>query len=105
MHQTTFRRYSQNPELIDNQWFLTDLIVDNTSVTIPSNSEVTEVILWFPNYNDINLETGVCNGLIGEIEFDNVNSSFSCPLGFNQTLIICDFPENQTFEVKQPTFL
>ncbi|PHS67630.1 MAG: hypothetical protein COB12_02515 [Flavobacterium sp.] len=89
--------YSQEEELYYFDWHLYSLTIDGQDYPIPSNEEVSNVILNFYS-NPENLITGVCNSLEGELIYDNSNINFTFPNGTTTTLIECNNSENSTFE-------
>lgn len=90
--------FSQAEELFYNDWRLYSLNIDGQDYPVPSNEEVSNVILSF-NENTSMLTTGVCNSLEGELIYDNSDFSFTFPNGTSTTLIECDNQENSTFEL------
>ena len=93
----TMNIYSQEQELFYNSWRLFGLNIDGQNYTVPSNEEISHVLLDFGENPD-NLITGICNTLDGELTFDITTWSFTFPNGVSTTLILCDNPDNSAFE-------
>ncbi len=88
---------AQDPELINNQWFLEKIVVSGTEVFPPVNEEVPNVPLYFEdNVVGIVFLSTVCNSLSGIPEFDG-NNSFTLTELY-QTLGGCDDGTNSPFE-------
>lgn len=91
--------FSQDTRLFENEWHLTDLILDNTSYPPIPNSEVPDISLRFYPQSPIFLETGVCNFGGGSIIFGSGGSdTFTFESGFAQSLMFCNLPDNNTYE-------
>ncbi len=91
---TTHFCFAQAPELLDNDWYLQNVIIDGNDNPPPSNDEVNEVIAEF--FVD-SFGTLVCNNLVGLVAYNNQNFNFTKPL--EQTLLPCNMQVNQDFEV------
>lgn len=94
---------AQDTAIFENNWYLSNLIVDGKDNFPPSNNEVQSVILEF-NQAQKSFSTNVCNGGYGEnLNFSTEANNFTFDY-FTQTLIICDNLENAYFESLYFTF-
>lgn len=91
---TTHFCFAQDPELIDNEWYLQNVIIDGNDNPPPSNDEVSDVIAEF--FVD-SFGTLVCNNLVGFVAYNIQNFNFTKPL--EQTLLPCNMQVNQDFEI------
>jgi len=87
--------FGQQQELLQNTWYLTELNINNSNISIPNNTEVQSISL-FINANDI-MFTNVCNVLDtdSELLYDNYTIEMT---KYYQTLGSCDNSNNQNFE-------
>lgn len=92
---------AQDPQLLENTWYLQELIVNNISYPAPNNSEVSEVPAnFYPVNPNEEFNTAICNSASGiDIIYNNANSSFAFPNGLAITFIVCKDPYNFTFEI------
>lgn len=89
--QTSF---AQDPQLLENTWYLQNVIIDGQNNFPPSNDELSYVPAIFTQDGFF---TSVCNELTGFIEYE-INS-FSFPQPLETTFIDCQFQVNEDFEV------
>lgn len=87
--------YAQDPQLLNNQWFLEHIVIDGISFTPPSNDEVPFVGIYF-NTDDM-FDTNVCNTFQANLAFHPSEQSFEI-LDGGITLIMCNNPDNNIFE-------
>lgn len=88
--------YAQDPQLLDEMWYMEKLVIDDTDYFPPSNDEVPFVMIQFPDILPLYLDTGVCNYFGGEVEFQG-SDSFTM-LHYETTLIFCNEGQNEAFE-------
>ena len=94
---------AQDNAIFENNWYLSNLIVDGKDNIPPSNNEVQRVLLEF-NLAQKSFSTNVCNGGYGEnVNFSTEANNFTFDY-FIQTLVICDNLENAYFESLYFTF-
>ena len=74
--------FAQDPELLENTWYLQNVIINSQDNFPPVNSEVNSIPTYFKG---IGFSTMVCNDLFGLIEYDN--QTFSFPKSLSATLI------------------
>ena len=91
---------AQQSELIENTWYLEKLVIDDEEFFPPNNEEVSEVVAEFvlANENNGGFRTYVCNGLEGDIIYNNEDDSFIAPFGWSPPFDECIEQENQLFE-------
>ena len=97
----SFGGFSQEPELFDNEWFLTEITQDGEEISIPDNDEVSFVPLTFgkPGNDTIrNFSTDVCNYLSADVEYSAEENTFVLVLPVS-SLIVCNNFDNQEFEL------
>ena len=89
---------AQDPELINNEWFLEKIVVSGIEVFPPVNEELPNVPLFFEDSggSGVVFWTLICNALSGITTFDGSNSFTLTEL--YQTLGGCDNPTNSPFE-------
>lgn len=63
--------YAQDPQLLDNPWYLHDLIIDNQSHVPPTNEEIPFIFLEFNANNTNSLYTYACDMASGQAESIN----------------------------------
>ncbi len=85
---------AQDPQLLENTWYLQNVIIDGQNNFPPSNDELSYVPAIFTQDGFF---TSVCNELTGFIEYE-INS-FSFPQPLETTFIDCQFQVNEDFEV------
>ncbi len=90
---------AQDPQLLENTWYLQNVIIDGQDNFPPSNDELISVPAIF---SQDGFFTSVCNELLGFIEYENDTFSFPQPLEF--TLIVCQYQINEDFEGLYFTF-
>lgn len=88
--------YAQDPELLDNTWYMQKLVVNGTDYYPPSNAEVSYVAIQFPDVLPVEVITGVCNYFGGEVDYQTT-ISFTM-VYYEMTLIECDQVVNSSFE-------
>ncbi|HBY66317.1 MAG TPA: hypothetical protein DEG69_00220 [Flavobacteriaceae bacterium] len=91
--------FAQEPELLNNTWYLQNLTIDDTDIFRPSNNEVQNVSATFEATGEMNhFFSTVCESLDGTMTFDDPNSQFSY-IELNQTLGEgCTDSDNADFE-------
>ncbi len=89
---------AQDPELINNEWFLEKVVISGTEVFPPVNEELPNVPLFFEDSAGLGVVfwSFVCNALNGIPTFDGTNSFIFTEL--SQTLGNCYDPTNSPFE-------
>jgi type IX secretion system substrate protein len=85
---------AQDPQLLENTWYLQNVIINGQNNFPPSNDELISVPAEF---SQDGFFTSVCNELTGFIEYE-INS-FSFPQPLETTFIDCQFQVNEDFEV------
>ena len=97
--------FAQDPRLFENDWYLTNLVINGSNVIFPNNYETSNILLNF--YQEPNMQyfmrTSLCNEMQGLTTFENnyTNFSFSNYIG---TLIFCNFIENEDYQYIYLTF-
>ncbi len=86
--------FAQDPQLLENTWYLQNVIINGQNNFPPSNDELISVPAEF---SQDGFFTSVCNELTGFIEYE-INS-FSFPQPLETTFIDCQFQVNEDFEV------
>ena len=91
--------FAQEPELLNNTWFLEKLSIDNADVFPPSNDEVENINAVFEQNGEVfHFYSTVCESLEGTMNFDDPNNQFSY-IELNQTLGSgCSNSNNADFE-------
>lgn len=93
--------FAQQEELFDQQWYLSELILNGHYIDFPENDEFCNAPLEFRRAEDNRstvLDTKVCNWYVGEVEFATETNTFISYLGFSHSLVVCNIWENQEFE-------
>lgn len=83
---------AQDPHLLENTWYLRNVIVDGQDNFPPSNNELNYVPAIFSQ--DV-FSTSVCNELKGFINYEG--EAFSFPRVLETTFIDCQYQINQDF--------
>ncbi len=95
---SSLKFHSQNPELFQNNWYLTEFIKGGITYYPPSNITVPFVPLNFSVDLGNSLNTTVCNQLsASNLTFDDVNSTFSY-LDYGATLGNCPLSSDNFFD-------
>lgn len=90
----SFNGFAQDPQLIDNTWYLQNVIIDGDNNFPPSNSEVSNVIA---DFNEPNVfYTSVCDLLDGILSFGSFQFTFDSS---GMTLGGCSLQENTDFQL------
>ena len=92
----TFKGFAQDPQLLENTWYLENVILNNEDNFPPVNEEITEVTLEFL-VEPYDFNSGMCNSLSGSLNFDDAESSFTF-IELYQTLSTCGLAENSIYE-------
>lgn len=101
--------FSQSESLIDVTWICTDIVINGDTIQAPNNDEVTYVVLEMiddANPDTVNFTTNVCNTLSSShssVVYNDPESSFIIP-ELAQTLILCAYSQNQSFEMSYFNF-
>ena len=66
---------AQDSMLLENSWYLEDLVINNESNLSPTNNEITNIRLEF--FAENNFVSIVCESLSGTVVFDDVNNNFT----------------------------
>jgi hypothetical protein len=94
------KSFSQNQDLIQSNWYLTELIMNGDSY-FPPTSDVTLPYIQLnfnPSGNTYIIYTAVCNTVMSEaITFSNNETTFSY-LGASATLITCQNSSNDVID-------
>lgn len=85
---------AQQIELMQNDWYLQKIIIDDNEYLTPINEEVSAVPIYF--YNE-HFAVVVCNSFGGQVQYYSSGPSFVI-LGVDWTLMDCNLSENTTFE-------
>jgi hypothetical protein len=85
---------AQNPQLLENTWYLRNVIINGQDNFPPSNVELDYIPAIFTQDGFF---TSVCNELLGFIEYEN--DTFNFPQSLETTLIDCEYQINEDFEV------
>mgnify|MGYP000176840572 CR=1 FL=1 len=85
---------AQDLQLLENTWYLQNVIIDGQDNFPPSNDELISVPAIF---NQDGFITYVCNELSGFIEYNGDTFNFPQPL--STTLIDCQYQINEDFEI------
>lgn len=92
---TTLNSTAQDPQLEENIWYLENLILSGGDNIPPSNPEAPYVYLQFVGSDWF--DTGSCNSLAGMVTYHSALPEFT--LGkLNETLVVCEIPENEYFQ-------
>lgn len=84
---------AQDTELINNTWYLQNVIINGNDNIPPSNSEISSITA---NFYLTEFFTSVCDALSGSIVYDDVNSEFNLNVGL--TFDGCSTQENSDFQ-------
>jgi len=86
--------YAQDPQLINNTWYLQNVIINGNNNFPPSNSEVTNITT---NFNETNgFDTSVCDLLDGIVSYGSSQFTFD---SWGMTLGGCSLQENTDFQL------
>ena len=86
---------AQDQRLFENPWYLHNLIIEGESHIPPVNTELPAVPLLF--YEPNNIETYVCLGMSGTVNFVGLDQFDSLNAGM--TLEGCEDPTNSDFDI------
>jgi hypothetical protein len=98
--------FAQNQQLYENDWYLSNLIVNGSSVIFPNNYEASNIKLSFyqeENTTQSFMKTTLCNEMWGLTTFENNHTNFSFS-NYVATLMFCDFIENENYQYMYLTF-
>ncbi|HIB38237.1 T9SS type A sorting domain-containing protein [Mesonia sp.] len=87
--------YAQQEDLMEQVWILSELNISNSEITIPVDSEIEEVILYFDTNQ--NLTTEVCDYLQSGFGFAIDETSLYIPELY-QSFGDCNSTENNIFQ-------
>src|SRR5690606_17731841 len=94
MYSISTISYGQDPQLLENTWYLRNVIINGQDNFPPSNVELDYIPAIFTQDGFF---TSVCNELLGFIEYEN--DTFNFPQSLETTLIDCEYQINEDFEV------
>jgi len=88
--------FAQDPQLIENTWYLQNVIIDGQSnIPPPPNDEVPFVYI---NFSTDSFSTAGCDQLSGEVEYGTSGATFFFPDVIDQTFLDCENEENNLFD-------
>jgi hypothetical protein len=85
--------YAQDPQLYENNWFLSNLVINGNNNPAPANSDLSPIYLVFsdtPNH----LTTYACDNFFGDLTFDQMSPRFSFSLYDIVFWSMCAFQSN-----------
>lgn len=88
-------------EISENNWYLESMKMDGVSYTAPQNEEIPNIQL---NFNDNNLESGACNGVVGGLTDFYIDESVIYLHSPTYTDDWCENNENENFRMKYYQF-
>lgn len=90
---------AQQPELIENTWYLEKLVIDDDEFFPPNNEEVSPNDLTANFTNLLITATSGCNWLQGEVIYSEEDNLFEIGTeSWSVTLAECNLSENENFE-------